>query len=141
MALLGEWCCASLANDYLLVRLAEKRLQTKQNSLYVVYCAPFVLEDIQADPAREVDIGMINGSLKEDGRRRVWIAVGKREGEFQVQVLVRSLGRTGDGCSPREEVSVGIGESGDARRRRKHELHQFSLQSKRCKRRGQHYLG
>lgn len=116
-----------------LVRLAQQALQAEQNTRYVVDGAPLVLEDVEADAAGEVDVGVVDRSLEEDCWGRVGVVVGECEGKFESEALVGSLGRTGDGCCPREEVSVCVREGGDAGRGREHELHKLSLQAVRVK--------
>lgn len=61
------------APNHLLVRFAEQTLKTQQHGLHVVHGAPFVLQDIQADAAGEIDVGVIDGGLEEDGRGRIWV--------------------------------------------------------------------
>lgn len=100
----------------LLVRLTQQALQAEQNTRYVVDGAPLVLEDVEADAAGEVDIGVVDRSLEQDCGGRVWVVVGECEGEFQCEALVGSLGRTGDGRCPREEVAVCVREGGNAGR-------------------------
>ena len=121
--------CVFMRGHCLLVRLAQETLQTQQDALHVINGAPFVLEDVQTDAAGEVDVGVVDGGLEEDGRRGVGIVVGEGEGELQVQALVRCLGRASDGRCPGEQVAVGVGESGDAGRGLDHELHQLGLQA------------
>lgn len=100
----------------LLVRLSEETLQAEQDTGYIVHGAPLVLEDVEADAAREVDVGVVDRSLEQDCWGRVRIVVRECEGELQGEALVGSFGRAGDGCCPREQVAVCVGESGDAGR-------------------------
>ena len=60
-----------LNRNHLLVRLAQQALQTQQHSTNVVDSAPLVLEDVQTDTAREVDIGVVDGCLEEHRWRAV----------------------------------------------------------------------
>lgn len=48
----------------LLVRLAQQALQAEQNTRHIVYSTPLVLEDVEADAAGEVDVGVVDGSLE-----------------------------------------------------------------------------
>lgn len=114
---------------YRLVWLAEQRLQAEQHALYIVHGAPLVAQDIQADAAGEVDIGVVDRRLEENGRRRVGIVVGECKGQLEYQALVRGLGRTGDGRGPGQEVAIGVREGRDAGGGRQHELHQLRLQT------------
>lgn len=117
----------------ILVRFTQQTLQAEQDTRYVVDGTPLVLEDVEADAAGEVDVGVVNRSLEEDCWGRVGVVVGECKGEFESEALVGSLGRTGDGCCPREEVPVCVREGGDAGRGREHELHKLSLQAVRIK--------
>lgn len=72
---------------------------------------------------------MVDGRLEEHRRGRIGVVCGEGEGQLQGEVLVRRLGRTNDGRRPREEVAICVGEGGDARGRREHELHQFRLKT------------
>lgn len=61
------------APNHLLIRFAQQTLKTQQHGLHVVHSAPFVLQDIQADAAGEVDVGVIDRCLEEYGRGRIGI--------------------------------------------------------------------
>lgn len=115
-------------NASLLVGLAQKTLQAQEHALDVVHGAPLVLQNVQTDPAGEVDVGVVDGGLEEDGGRRVRVVVGECEGELQRQALIGRLCRAGDGRRPGEKVAVGVGEGRDTGRGRHHELHELGLQ-------------
>lgn len=64
---------------YILVWLPKQALQTQQHALHVVHGAPLVLQDVETDTAGEVDVGVVDGGLEEDGGRRVGVVVGEGE--------------------------------------------------------------
>lgn len=70
--------------DYLLVRFSQQALQTQQHALHIVDRAPFILENIQADPTGKIDIGMVDGCFEEHGRRTVGVIGGEAEGQLEV---------------------------------------------------------
>ena len=63
-----------------LVRLPQQALQAEQHALHVHDGGPFFLEDVEADAAREVDVGVVDGRLEEDRRRRVRVVGRELEG-------------------------------------------------------------
>lgn len=83
-----------------LVRLAQQTLQAKQHTLYIVDRTPLVLQNVQADAAREIHVGMVDRGLVKHGRWRVWIIVGECKGKLECQSFVGSLGWPGDGRCP-----------------------------------------
>ena len=114
-----------------LVRLAQQALQTQQDSGDVVDGAPLVLEDIETDAAGEVDVGVVDRGLVEDGRRHVGVVVGEVHGQLEDEVGVGSVGRAVDSGSPDSHVLV-IGECGDTRGRLGHDVHKLLLQTERA---------
>jgi hypothetical protein len=100
-------------------------LQTEQNALHVVHRTPLVLQDVQTNPTRKVDIRVVNGGLEEHCWWSIRIIIGECKGEFEGQVLVRRLCRSVDRRCPREQVAIGVGKGGDSGRRGDHKLHQF----------------
>lgn len=70
---------------------------------------------------------MVDGSLEEDGWGSVgivgWEGEGELEGKTSVGSVVWALYRR----KPREKITVGGGEGGDARGRGGHERHQLGL--------------
>lgn len=54
-----------------LVRLPQQTLETQQHALHVVDRTPLVFQDVQTDAAAEVDVGVVDGCLEEDGGWRV----------------------------------------------------------------------
>jgi hypothetical protein len=53
--------------------------------LHIVYSAPFVFQDIQADPSGEVDVWMVDRGLEEDRRRRIRVVDWESEAELEIQ--------------------------------------------------------
>lgn len=70
--------CRDLSN--ILIRFAQKTLQTQQYRLNVISGRPFILQNIQANSTGEIDIGMIDRSLEKDGWWRIGIVGWKRKG-------------------------------------------------------------
>lgn len=110
-----------------LIRLAEKALQTEQYGLHVVGGSPLVLEDVKADAAGEVHVGVVDGRLEEHRGRRVGIVGGELEAELQAETRVRCVVGPLDGGHPQEQVAVRRGKGGHAGRGRGHELHELGL--------------
>lgn len=54
---------------------------------------------------------MVDRGLEKDRRRCIRIIMGEGEGELEGQILVRRVARPVDGRSPRQEVTVCVGES------------------------------
>lgn len=94
----------------LLVRLSKQTLQTQQDGLDVVRSSPLVLQDVQADSPGEVDVGVVDGCLEEDGWWSVGVVGWKGEGELEGQIGVRSVVWAFDRRSPREQVAISGGE-------------------------------
>jgi hypothetical protein len=117
--------------EYSLVRLAQQTLQTQQHSANVVDRTPLVLQDIQADPAREVDVGVVDGCLEQHRGRRVWVVVGELHGQLEDQAGVRCIGRTVDSCGPERDVGIGW-EGGNAGCGLHHDVHELLLESGCC---------
>ena len=67
----------------LLVGLAEQALQTQENGLDVIGRSPLVLQDIQADSSREVDIRVVDWGLEENSRSCVGVVGRESEGELE----------------------------------------------------------
>ncbi len=114
---------------YILVRLAQETLQAEKDSLDVVCGRPLVLENVEADAARKVDVGVVDGRIEEHRGRGVGVVGGKGKAELHGEVGIWCSVGALDGGRPREQVAVGRGEGGHARRWRSHELHQLSLQA------------
>lgn len=116
-----------------LVRFTQETLQAKKHALDIVDGTPLVLEDVEADTAREVEVGVVDWGLEEDGRGRVGVVIRESEGELEGEAFIGCLGRAYDCCCPREEVAVCVREGGDAGGWGEHQLHQFGLESVRMK--------
>lgn len=70
----------SMAED-ILVWLSEQTLEAQEDSLNVVCRRPLILENIKTDPAREVDVWVVDGRLEENGGGGIWVVgwEGKRQ--------------------------------------------------------------
>jgi hypothetical protein len=90
----------------LLVGPSQETLKTEEHTLNVVYSTPFVLENVQADSSREIDIRMIYGSLEEDRRWSIRIVGGESKRQLEGEPIVIRLFRSTDGASPVEEVAI-----------------------------------
>lgn len=66
-----------------LVWLSEQALKTEEHGLDVVCSSPLVLQDVQADSTGEIDVGVVDGGLEEDGWGSVWVVGGELEGELE----------------------------------------------------------
>lgn len=113
----------------LLVWLSEQALQTDKHALHIVDSTPLVLQDVQADTAREVEVGVVDGRLEEHGRRRIGVVARESKRQLEFQPVVRRIGRSGDCRRPREKVAVCIREGGDTGGRREHQLHELGLKA------------
>lgn len=111
-----------------LVGLAEQALQRQQDGTDVQDSAPLVLENVEADAALHVDIGVVDGSGEADLRRDVWVAGREVEAQLEGEGRVGRVGGTDDGAIPDSEVAV-MRKGTDAGRRRCHQCHEFALQS------------
>lgn len=104
-------------------------MQTQQDGLDVVRSSPLILQDIQANTAGEVDIGVVDWGLEENGWWGVGVVGWESEGELEGKTSVRSVVGALNRSSPREEVTIGGGEGRDTGCGGRHELHQLGLQS------------
>lgn len=77
-------------------------MQAKENSLDVVGSSPLVLEDIEADSAREIDIWVVDWCLEKNGWWGIWVVGWELEGELESEVGIWSIIWTVDGSSPSE---------------------------------------
>lgn len=83
-----------------LVWLAKQTLQAQQHGLNVVCGCPFVLQDIEADAAGKVDVGVVDGRLEEHCGRCIWVVRRKRKRELERQAGIGSVIRALDGGPP-----------------------------------------
>ena len=74
--------------DGLLVGLSEQTLQAQQHSANIVDGAPLVFEDIKADSAAEVDVGVVDGRLEEDRGRGIGISGAELHAELEDEIFV-----------------------------------------------------
>ena len=121
---------ASFRNQrqYSLVRLAQQTLQTQQHCANVVDRTPLILQNIQTDSAREVDVRVIDRCLEQHSGRRVWVVVGELHRQLEDEAGVGCVGRAVDSRRPECDVGVG-GKCGDAWRGLHHDVHEFLLES------------
>lgn len=117
---------------YSLIRLAQKTLDAQQHTARVqgrtprsLFALASWLQNVQAYPAAEVDVGVIDGSLEEDFGRCIWVVRGVGDGELEGQVLVGRVLWSFHGGVPLGHVVGGKG--ADAGGRRGHEGHEFRL--------------
>ena len=83
-----------------LIRLPQQTLQAQQHAHDVQHGTPLLLEDVQADPARKIDVGMIDGRLEDDVRRRVGVRGREIEAQLEGQVGVGRVGGAGQRGRP-----------------------------------------
>jgi len=97
--------------------------------LDIVNGAPFVLQDIEANTAREVDVGVVDWRFEEYGWRGEGICTREFEGELEAETCIWSAIWPINRRSPFHEVLI-IRKGGYARGGRHHERHQFCLQAR-----------
>ena len=119
---------------YLLVRLAQQALDAQKHALSVQRRTPRALlalssrlQDVEADAAAHVDIGVVDRGLEEDFWQGVRVVCWEGEGELEGERVVGRVGGAEQGCVPVGEV--GCREGGDAGGGRGHESHEFGLQA------------
>lgn len=85
--------------DNSLVWLSKQTLQAQEDGLDGVRSSPLILQDIQADTAREINVGVVDRCLEDDGGSAVWVGgwegEGELEGKSSIWSLVRALDRSG----------------------------------------------
>lgn len=91
----------------LLVWLTQQTLKTQKNRLNVVHSAPLLVQDIQANSTRKVNIGVIDGSDKEDFWVSIWVILWKLKGKLECEVGVRCIVWSVYGCGPETNVVFG----------------------------------
>ncbi len=95
----------------------------------IVNCTPLVLQDVQAYPAAEVNVRVVDRCLEDHRRRAVRIVAREIEAEFEVEVCVGSIFWSDDGGSPMQHIPIGIGKGRDTGSRRHHECEKFRLEA------------
>lgn len=117
-----------------LVRLAQQALDAQEHALGVQGGAPCTLlalpaglQDVEADAAAHVDVGVVDGRLEKDFWRGVRVVCREGEGQLEGERVVWGVGGAEQGCVPVGEV--GCREGGDAGCGRGHEGHEFGLQA------------
>jgi hypothetical protein len=128
------------SRKYSLVRLAQQALQTQQDRADVVDRAPLVLQDVQTDAAREVDVGVVDGRLEQHCWRRVWVVAGELHRQLEDEASVWGVSGAVDGRGPERDVGVG-GEGGDAGCGLHHHVHELLLEAGCCQRWGAKMAG
>jgi hypothetical protein len=95
-----------MKKDGSLIRFAQETLQTQKNTLHIIHSTPLILQNVKADPARKVHIGVIDWGFKEDSGRCIRVIRRKGKGEFEHKVFIGCLGRSNNGCCPRQQIAV-----------------------------------
>lgn len=111
----------------LLIRLSQQTLQTQQHRRDIVNRTPLILQDIQTDPAREVDVRVVDGCFEEYRGRAVRVRVCEFHAEFEHEGRVGRVGGAVDGGRPERHVFV-VGEGGYAGCGLGHDVHEFFLE-------------
>lgn len=93
----------------IVVGFAQQRLDRKQNGADVVEGGPLLLEDVEANGAREVHVRVKAGGNEFDDGRRVRVRIRKLEGQFVLLAVVDGLLWPRDCSDPFEEV-LALGE-------------------------------
>lgn len=111
---------------YLLVGLPKQTLQAEQHSTDIVHCTPLVLKNVEADTTTEVDVGVVDGCLKEDGGRCVGVCGAELHAQLEDEGLVGRGGRAVDGSGPAGHVLV-VRKGCDALGGLHHNVHELLL--------------
>lgn len=88
--------------------------------------APLVLEDVEADIAAHVDVGMEDRGLELDDWWGHGVVLREGHGEGELHVGVYTCVCALDGSVPVQKI-VAVGEGADARDGTHHELHELRL--------------
>jgi hypothetical protein len=109
------------------VRTSEEALDGEEDGADVVGGGPIVLEDVEADVAVGVDVGVEAGGVEPHLGRLVRVLGVEGEPEAVGGALVSGAGGPGDGAHPVEDV-VPLRERRHARVAAHHQRHQLRLQ-------------
>lgn len=109
------------------IRTSEQALDGEEDGADVVGGGPLVLEDVEADVAVDVDVGVEAGGVEPHLGRLVRVVGGEGEPEAVGGSLVGGAGGPGDGAHPVEDV-VALREGRHARVAAHHQRHQLRLQ-------------
>lgn len=71
------------AKGSLLVRFPQQALQAQQYAPHIIHCAPLILQNIQTDPAREIDIRVVYWRREQNRWWRIRVILREGEGEFE----------------------------------------------------------
>jgi hypothetical protein len=111
----------------IIVRTSEEALDGEEDGADVVGGGPLVLEDVEADVAVDVDVGVEAGGVEPHLGRLVRVLGGEGEPEAVGRALVGGAAGPGDGAHPVEDV-VPLRERRHARVAAHHQRHQLRLQ-------------
>jgi hypothetical protein len=109
------------------IRTPEEALDGEEDGADVVGGGPLVLEDVEADVAVGVDVGVEAGGVEPHLGRLVRVLGVEGEPEAVGGALVSGAGGPGDGAHPVEDV-VPLRERRHARVAAHHQRHQLRLQ-------------
>lgn len=96
----------------------QQALDGEQDGAHVVEGRPLVLEDVKADVALGVDVGVVTGCQEPHGGRSVGVSTGELQGQLVPQLLVglgtgvRGASQGGQAAPGRTEVTLGAGRAG-----------------------------
>jgi len=88
--------CDLVSQGVIGVRRAKQGLNAEQYCSDLQGRAPFVLEDVKANAAKPVDVGMVDLCQEADFGRCHGVIVGKEEFQLEASTLIRRLRRTGN---------------------------------------------
>ena len=83
-----------------IIGFSQETLQAQQYCLNVVHRTPLILQNVKTDSTAEVNVGVVDRRLEEDGGRRVWVVRGKLKGKLETQIGVWRVFRSNNGGGP-----------------------------------------
>jgi len=95
------------------IRFLQQALNSQQYTLHIIHSTPLVLQDIQAYPARHVDVRVVDWCLELRLRWSVGVVVWEVEGELEFHAGVAGVWWALEGSSPLCEVGVVVWEGAD----------------------------
>lgn len=110
----------------IVIRLPQQTLNGQQNRPHVIRRRPLLLQNIQANVPKLIDVRVETRRGKFHDRRFVRVLVRERKRQRVLQVFVHRPFGAFDGPDPGEDV-IPIREGGDAGIRGGHQGHQFRL--------------
>jgi hypothetical protein len=114
--------------NHSLIRLPQQTLQTQQHRPNIVHGTPLILQNIEANAAAHVDVGVVDGRLEEHRRRRHGVRGAELHAELEDEVGVGRVGGPVDGRRPERHVFV-VREGGDAGGGVRHYVHELFLET------------